>query len=221
VGSFVGFAPVNNPALTIAVILDSAKGLHQGGQVSAPVFNRIMQQALEYLNVPHDAEIKADPKRQLLLAEVKDSDLEDSGALDREGPGPDFSEADTTAKTSSAPVVAKNTDKSSATGVGARIMPTALAAAPETAGSVLPTPVNDAPMAAGQTAQGGGPVSVDVGSGMVVPSFLGKSLRAVTEIAQHDGLEVSLVGSGIARDQSPAPGARIAPGERVTVRFAR
>ena len=100
-------------------------------------------------------------------------------------------------------------------------MPTALAAAPETAGSVLPTPVNDAPMAAGQTAQGGGPVSVDVGSGMVVPSFLGKSLRAVTEIAQHDGLEVSLVGSGIARDQSPAPGARIAPGERVTVRFAR
>ncbi len=44
VASFVGFAPVNNPAITIAVILDSAQGLHQGGQVSAPVFRRIAQQ---------------------------------------------------------------------------------------------------------------------------------------------------------------------------------
>ena len=61
VGSFVGFAPVNNPAMSIAVILDSARGLHQGGQVSAPVFKRVAEQVLAYLNVPHDAEIKHDP----------------------------------------------------------------------------------------------------------------------------------------------------------------
>jgi len=30
---------VNNPSITVAVILDSAVGLHQGGQVSAPLFN--------------------------------------------------------------------------------------------------------------------------------------------------------------------------------------
>ncbi len=34
VASFAGFAPVNNPAITVAVILDSAVGLHQGGQVA-------------------------------------------------------------------------------------------------------------------------------------------------------------------------------------------
>src|SRR6202162_2780629 len=37
IGSFAGFAPVNNPQIVVAVILDSAVGLHQGGQVSAPV----------------------------------------------------------------------------------------------------------------------------------------------------------------------------------------
>ena len=34
IGSFAGFAPVNNPQIVVAVILDSAVGLHQGGQVS-------------------------------------------------------------------------------------------------------------------------------------------------------------------------------------------
>ena len=72
VGSFAGFAPVNNPRYTIVVIIDSAKGLHQGGQIAAPVFKRISQQVLAYMNVPHDAEIKNDPRRKMLLASVKD-----------------------------------------------------------------------------------------------------------------------------------------------------
>src|ERR1700736_700811 len=66
VASFAGFAPINNPAIVVAVILDSAVGLHQGGQVSAPVFQRVAQQVLEYLHTPHDVEL---PKsRQMLLA---------------------------------------------------------------------------------------------------------------------------------------------------------
>ena len=66
VASFAGFAPINNPAITVAVILDSAVGLHQGGQVSAPVFQRVAQQVLEYLHMPHDVELPA--SRQVLLA---------------------------------------------------------------------------------------------------------------------------------------------------------
>ncbi len=77
IASFVGFAPVNTPALTIAVILDSAEGLHQGGQVCAPVFRRIAQQVLEYMHVPHDLEIKNDARRQTLLASAKDGDTEE------------------------------------------------------------------------------------------------------------------------------------------------
>jgi cell division protein FtsI (penicillin-binding protein 3) len=223
VGSFVGFAPVNAPALTVAVVLDSAKGLHQGGQVSAPVFNRIMQQSLEYMNVPHDAEIRGDSKRQMLLAKVKDSDLEESGALDREGPGPDFNEAEPPTKPESTPVMAQSASKASATGVGAHIIPTALAAAPVTTAIAPANPVAEPPAATSPTqpAVQGGPVMVDVGSGVIVPSLLGKSVRGVIETAQHEGFEVSVVGSGIARGQSPAPGTRIAPGERVTVKFAR
>src|SRR5215469_3904222 len=77
VASFAGFAPLNNPQIVVAVILDSAVGLHQGGQVSAPVFRRITQQVLEYLHVPHDLPLA--PKHQLLLAQskIKDNDLAD------------------------------------------------------------------------------------------------------------------------------------------------
>ena len=84
VASFAGFAPINDPAITVAVILDSAVGLHQGGQVSAPVFQRVTQQVLEYLHTPHDVELP--PSRQVLLAErrVKDQDVEE-GSPDRLG----------------------------------------------------------------------------------------------------------------------------------------
>jgi cell division protein FtsI (penicillin-binding protein 3) len=55
IASFVGFAPVNNPAVTILVMLDSPKGLYHGGDVAAPVFKRIAEQVLAYLDVPHDS----------------------------------------------------------------------------------------------------------------------------------------------------------------------
>ena len=42
-------------------------GLHQGGQVSAPVFKRIAEQVLEYMHVPHDVDVK-NPQRQTLRA---------------------------------------------------------------------------------------------------------------------------------------------------------
>jgi cell division protein FtsI/penicillin-binding protein 2 len=54
IASFVGFAPINTPAVTILVQLDSAVGMHEGGQIAAPTFKRIAQQVLAYLDVPHD-----------------------------------------------------------------------------------------------------------------------------------------------------------------------
>jgi cell division protein FtsI (penicillin-binding protein 3) len=78
VASFVGFAPVNNAAITIAVILDSPRGLHQGGQVSAPVFKRVAEQVLAYYGVPHDVEPKIDFARRSLMARAKEGDTEDA-----------------------------------------------------------------------------------------------------------------------------------------------
>jgi cell division protein FtsI (penicillin-binding protein 3) len=78
VASFVGFAPVNNPALSIAVILDSPRGLHQGGQVSAPVFKRVAEQVLAYYGVPHDVEPKKNAARRTLVARAAEGDTEDT-----------------------------------------------------------------------------------------------------------------------------------------------
>jgi len=54
VSSFVGFAPVSHPAVTILVVIDSPEGAIHGGEVAAPVFRSIAKQTLGYLSVPHD-----------------------------------------------------------------------------------------------------------------------------------------------------------------------
>lgn len=59
VASFAGFAPVSNPVIAVAVIIDTPKGSYYGASVSAPVFAEIAQQVLEYLGVPHDTELHA------------------------------------------------------------------------------------------------------------------------------------------------------------------
>ena len=52
-GSFVGFVPSRKPALTILVVIDSARtGQGYGGAVAAPVFQRIADATLRHLGVP-------------------------------------------------------------------------------------------------------------------------------------------------------------------------
>ena len=56
ISSFVGFAPVSEPRLVIAVMIDEpAAGRHYGGTVAAPIFAQVMQGALRLMAVPHDA----------------------------------------------------------------------------------------------------------------------------------------------------------------------
>jgi cell division protein FtsI (penicillin-binding protein 3) len=58
VSSFVGFAPVSNPRLVIAVMIDEpGGGQYYGGAVAAPAFSNIMGAALRLLGVPGDAPI--------------------------------------------------------------------------------------------------------------------------------------------------------------------
>jgi beta-lactam-binding protein with PASTA domain len=67
-----------------------------------------------------------------------------------------------------------------------------------------------------------GTVVLDVEEGGIeVPSFLGKNLRVAIEAAQGAGLDLDAIGSGVAREQSPQPGAHVAAGSRITVRFGR
>jgi len=57
--------------------------------------------------------------------------------------------------------------------------------------------------------------------GIVVPSFVGKSVRSAIELAENSGLDLDVVGSGLAQEQSPAPGTHVASGARITVKFGR
>jgi cell division protein FtsI (penicillin-binding protein 3) len=230
VASFAGFAPINDPQIAVVVILDSAVGLHQGGQVSAPVFQRITQQVLEYLHVPHDVQLP--PSRQVLLArrDVPDASLEESSP-DHLGATLDMAEA---YETPTAPVAAKPAT------IAAQVVPAALTAreAAREAGRQADHPGRIASTAASSPAASlpgtqsdnsptqklpaSGTVVLDVEEGGIeVPSFLGKNLRVAIEAAQDAGLDLDAIGSGVAREQSPQPGAHVAAGSRITVRFGR
>jgi cell division protein FtsI (penicillin-binding protein 3) len=210
VASFIGFSPVNTPAITIAVILDSPAGLHQGGQVCAPVFKRIAQQVLEYLHVPHDLDVKT-TARQTMVASAKDDEDESSDRL-----GPPIQDDQTMASTAPAthpPAVSKVipfADVKATVGAPATSAPGA-AQAQNTPPAEPSSPPEHTPT--------GGTVVLDVGGGVVVPSFLGKPLRSAVETAQQSGLEINAIGSGVAREQWPAPGSRLLAGQHITVRF--
>jgi len=63
IGSFVGFAPVQNPALVIVVVIDEPQGAYHGGDVAAPIFREIAEQILPDLAVAPDVEVKTGSER--------------------------------------------------------------------------------------------------------------------------------------------------------------
>jgi cell division protein FtsI (penicillin-binding protein 3) len=228
IGSFAGFAPLNNPQIVVAVILDSAVGLHQGGQVSAPVFHRIAQQVLEYLHVPHDLPLA--PQHQLLLAQTKtkDKDLEE-GTPDHPGEPLETAEVNgestDAAKSPSAaralPSAGSGQAMPATAGAGGKVVQAAMREA------VADLPVSpDQPRPPSSTSQPqlptSGTVVLDVEQGGIeVPSFVGKTVRGAVEAAQDAGLELDAVGSGLARQQTPVAGTHVPAGSRVTVQFGR
>ncbi len=68
VASFVGFAPVENPSIVIAVVINEPVGSYHGGDVAAPVFREIAQNVLPYMNVTPDLETPTPTVREQLVA---------------------------------------------------------------------------------------------------------------------------------------------------------
>ncbi|RZU35369.1 peptidoglycan synthetase FtsI [Fluviicoccus keumensis] len=59
---FVGVAPVSHPKVVMAVIIDNpTKGSYYGGLVAAPVFSKVMAEALRLMNVPTDKPLEPPP----------------------------------------------------------------------------------------------------------------------------------------------------------------
>jgi cell division protein FtsI (penicillin-binding protein 3) len=82
IGSFVGFAPVTNPAVVIIVVIDEPQGAYHGGDVAAPVFREIAEQILPELSVTPDVETKS--VRDLIAEDHQPSPEEIQDAQQRE-----------------------------------------------------------------------------------------------------------------------------------------
>ncbi len=84
VSSFIGMAPAENPAVTIAVVFDEPKvGGRNGGQVAAPAFKEIAEGILSELRIPRD--LTTEPQATI-AEEIKET------VGDREKRGPSMDE---------------------------------------------------------------------------------------------------------------------------------
>jgi len=74
-GSFMGLAPLNNPAIVVVVTLNGTHGnLGFGGRAAAPVFHTIASEALRVLDVPRDLPDTGHPAPPADLAKVQGDD---------------------------------------------------------------------------------------------------------------------------------------------------
>ncbi len=49
---FVGFSPARSPELAVLVAIEAPRGKYYGGEVAAPVFEEIVRESFNYMNVP-------------------------------------------------------------------------------------------------------------------------------------------------------------------------
>src|SRR5882724_2184834 len=79
--SFMGLAPVTNPAVVVVVTLNGTNGgtAGQGGRVAAPVFRSVTMEALRVLDVPKDL---PDQEPPVIKKDKIDSDLAIAGLSD-------------------------------------------------------------------------------------------------------------------------------------------
>ena len=69
-GWFVGMAPIDKPRVIVAVMIDEPRaGKYYGGEVAAPVFSELVQQALRMKGVPPDMSVKP----QIVMRTVEES----------------------------------------------------------------------------------------------------------------------------------------------------
>jgi cell division protein FtsI (penicillin-binding protein 3) len=226
VASFAGIAPVNNPVIAVAIVIDDPKaGSYYGAAVSAPVFAEVAQQVLEYLRVPHDEPVRAQKTPAIAGKSVAEDDHDASGDVDalyaavndlpnddplREQsnpqPSPQSGQQQANASTPQAAKPAAN-----AASVSAQTSSTAastLGTAPASGASSKP-------------AQSATSVTVPTGATLKVPSLIGLNMRQVIVASSSAGLEVDVTGSGMVREQAPAAGTMVVPGTRIVVHCAR
>ena len=79
IASFIGVAPIQDPRITVLVIVKNPKGEILGSTVAAPVGGQIMDRILNYLKVPKTEEVKDDKKELVSIPDVTGKLIEDGG----------------------------------------------------------------------------------------------------------------------------------------------
>jgi cell division protein FtsI (penicillin-binding protein 3) len=107
IASFVGIVPADRPRLVVLVVIDEPKTAVYGGEVAAPVFKAIAQQALTYLGITgdhpkwegpatetppsgKDGERAARPLLQQIVADARDTGARDGQKADPAMDGANF-----------------------------------------------------------------------------------------------------------------------------------
>jgi len=218
IASFAGIAPVNNPVIAVAVILDNPKGSYYGAAVSAPVFTEVAQQVLEYLGVSHDIEVRTPRAGAKPAAPVMEDAGDHTGEIEALYNAANELPSDDPLRGGDKAVGESHAQVSSS---AAAAQPTSSAVKP---GGKQPAIASSAGNSSSQT---GNPepaptsVVVDESGKLRVPSLIGLPVRKVIEQAATAGLEVRITGNGTVREQAPAAGTLVAPGTQIVVRCAR
>jgi cell division protein FtsI (penicillin-binding protein 3) len=213
IASFAGIAPVNNPAIAIAVVIDNPRSgpSYYGTAVSAPVFAEVAQQVLEYLGVPHDVEVQQ--ARTLAKKDQKVDLAEDDSGADQDNMNALFAAvndlpADDPLR---APPAQANAQSSTSA-------PSSTADTKQES-TVAHDPASSAPsqIAAKSEQKTPSQVTINDGKKLTVPTFIGLPVRKVIETAAAAGLDVEIVGSGTAREQAPVAGTQVPIGTKIVV----
>lgn len=196
--TFVGFVPVSKPRFAIIVTIDEPKGAHQGGQVSAPIFNHIAEAALgDYGVLPETEEHQQAIAR---LGEIYRAKLSEQGK--------DVAENVPTEKLDNEKEGTKKGDQSKG-------QDNAVANARPAANGDKPRR-NEVAVAStpNKRTENSKPEATDV-----MPDLRGRNIRDVIGATSRLQLKLKANGNGLAVKQSLAPGTRIRPGEICAVEF--
>jgi cell division protein FtsI (penicillin-binding protein 3) len=193
--SFLGFAPVANPQIVVAVTLHGTQGGNAGfgGPVAGPVFSKVAMTALRMLDVPKDLPESLLPSRAPVGDDVNDLSIADLGVGLDGSPSLNAQEADSVRSRSVSSVTLPPVQAGSS-----------VSAEESTEASLDRRPFLTSALV-----------------GPKVPNFRGMTLRAVLEESAATGVQIEVLGNGLARNQQPPAGSILAPGARVRVQFTR
>lgn len=83
IGSFVAVAPADDPKIAVLVIVDEPQGVYYGGSVAAPVAGDLIEETLNYLDVPpkYTEEEKEKYENTQVVPDVRNKKIEEAGKI--------------------------------------------------------------------------------------------------------------------------------------------